>query len=91
MDLTNSVIKIPAHSNAAPISHMKKFEHDSTISFITQSPAAMKDPLPIAALPWLLIVIPRFSRVPPNTVYIVAICRVVAFLAALSDYQKQVQ
>ena len=47
----------------------------------------MKDPLPIATLPWLLILIPRFSRVPPNTVYIVAICRVVAFLAALSDYQ----
>jgi len=47
----------------------------------------MKDPFPIATFPWLLIVIPRFNRVPPNTVYMVAICKVVAFFAALSDCQ----
>lgn len=45
----------------------------------------MKDPFAIVMLPWLLRVIPRFSRVAPNTVYIVAICKAVAFRAALSD------
>ena len=47
----------------------------------------MNDPFAIASLPWLLKVTPRFSRVLPNTVYIVAICKIVALRAALSDWQ----
>ena len=49
------------------------------------SPATTKAPFAIASLPWLTKVTPRFKKVPPQTVYIVAICSMVAFRAALSD------
>lgn len=46
----------------------------------------MNDPFAISWLPWLLIVTPRFRNVPARTVYMVAICSIVAFRAALSDW-----
>ena len=53
-------------------------------------PAPTYDPFAITWLPWLPNVTPRFSRVPPKTVYMVAICSMVAFRAALSDcFQSQ--
>ena len=55
----------------------------------SKSPAPMKDPFAMTSLPWLLKVTPRFSSVPPDTVYIVAICITVPFLASLSDWQNK--
>lgn len=54
-------------------------------------PAPMNDPFAITTLPPLLRVTPRFSKVPPNTVYTVAICNTVALRAALSDWQIELQ
>lgn len=100
IDLRRSVRKTPAFSiakhfmqqNIDEWSGISMFEtknfcrYDLKVLMQESSPAPMNDPFAITWLPWLLKVTPRFSRVPPKTVYMVAICSIVAFRAALSDW-----